>query len=76
MAVGTQALYLVSVLWYMPHAESASKTYGALGIAILLLGWLFIISRLAIVSAVLNAVLWQRGRPPQQRLSEDGPGIV
>jgi uncharacterized BrkB/YihY/UPF0761 family membrane protein len=73
MAVGAQALYLISVLWYMPHAERASSAYGALEIAILLLGWLFIISRLAVVSPVLNAVLWERRHPMQALALDDGP---
>src|SRR5262245_36184970 len=42
IALGAQALYLISVLWYVPHAASATQTYGSLGLAILFLGWLYI----------------------------------
>jgi uncharacterized BrkB/YihY/UPF0761 family membrane protein len=60
VAVGTQALYLLSVLWYVPRAASATSEYGALGLAILLLGWLFILGRLMVAAAVVNATLWAR----------------
>ena len=41
----------------------ARDTYGALGLAAALLLGLFIIARLVVAAAVLNATLWER-RPP------------
>ena len=43
-----------------PQASSKQGTYGSLGLAALLLLGLFLISRLMIGTAVLNATLWTR----------------
>jgi uncharacterized BrkB/YihY/UPF0761 family membrane protein len=42
--------------------ESASELYGALGAASAVLLWLYLIGRLVVASAVLNATLWERRR--------------
>jgi uncharacterized BrkB/YihY/UPF0761 family membrane protein len=43
-----------------PYASSRESTYGTLGLAAALLLSLFFISRLIVVTAVLNATLWER----------------
>ncbi len=58
-------LLLVQVLGaYLlgPYALNKQGTYGALGLAAALLFGLFIISRLMVAAAVVNATLWERHR--------------
>ncbi|HEY8060916.1 MAG TPA: YhjD/YihY/BrkB family envelope integrity protein [Acidimicrobiales bacterium] len=57
LAVGLDAMHLVSTL-YLPHRlERASETYGALGTAIVLLLWLYLFGRLIVAGGVLNATM-------------------
>jgi uncharacterized BrkB/YihY/UPF0761 family membrane protein len=60
LAVGGQVLHLVSVFYLADRIESASELYGALGAASAVLLWLYLIGRLVVGSAVLNATLWAR----------------
>ena len=43
-----------------PSALAKQGTYGALGIAAAMLVGLFLISRLVVFAAVVNATLWER----------------
>lgn len=65
VAVGTQALSLFTVFWLSESAERAASVYGAIGGALALLLWLFILARLAVSGAVLNAEL--ASRPARSR---------
>jgi uncharacterized BrkB/YihY/UPF0761 family membrane protein len=58
--IGAEALHLVTVLWYGHKIEHSSELYGGLGAAVGLLAWLYLLGRLAIASAVVNATLWRR----------------
>lgn len=60
VAVGLQGLHLFTVYYLSDRAERATSLYGAIGAALTLLLWLFIISRLLVAGAVLNAELSQR----------------
>ena len=44
-----------------PYVLNKGGTYGSLGIAAGLLFSLYLVSRLMIASAVVNATLWKRG---------------
>jgi uncharacterized BrkB/YihY/UPF0761 family membrane protein len=57
---GIEALHLVTVYFIAPFAGSKQGTYGALGLAAALLLELFLLSRLAVATAVVNATLWAR----------------
>ena len=46
--------------------ERASETYGSLGVAFTLLFWLFVISRVIVASAILNAAVALERRPDQE----------
>jgi len=59
--VGAQALQVVTTLWIAPSTESKSATYGAIGAALTILLWAYILGRLVTAAAALNATLW-RGR--------------
>jgi uncharacterized BrkB/YihY/UPF0761 family membrane protein len=76
LLVGTTiwAAQLVSVYFLAHRVQRASQLYGSLGAAAAILAWLYVVSRLMVGSAMLNATLWQRssaaGRPPPP----PGPG--
>jgi membrane protein len=61
--VGVEALNVFTAYVLTPWALNKQGTYGALGLAAALLLSLFLISRLAVAAAVLNATLWERRTP-------------
>jgi uncharacterized BrkB/YihY/UPF0761 family membrane protein len=58
--VGIEVIHVVSAYVIAPWSLSKQGTYGALGLAAALLVGLFLISRLMVGAAVLNATLWER----------------
>lgn len=62
--VGIEALHLVTVYFIAPQASSKQSTYGSLGVAAALLLGLFLLSRLVVTAAVLNATLVNRRLRP------------
>ena len=60
VAAGLQIIHLGTVLFLTGRVERASATYGSFGAALTILVWLYVISRLIVGSAMLNATLWQR----------------
>jgi uncharacterized BrkB/YihY/UPF0761 family membrane protein len=69
-AVGTDALHVLTVVWYANKLTHSSELYGGLGAAVVLLAWLYLLGRLTISSAVVNASLWRRSHP----VPDEGPG--
>ena len=59
-ALGVEILHVVAVYVITPWALAKQGTYGALGVAASLLVALFLMSRIAVASAVVNATLWER----------------
>jgi uncharacterized BrkB/YihY/UPF0761 family membrane protein len=59
-AGGFQAFSLTVTLYFAPRAARASTLYGSLGVALVLLASLFLVGRLAVTAAELNATLWER----------------
>ena len=66
VALGIQLIHLGTVLFIAGRIERASDAYGSLGVAFTVLFWLFIISRVIVASAMLNAALALERRPTQQ----------
>jgi uncharacterized BrkB/YihY/UPF0761 family membrane protein len=66
-AVGANVLHVVIAYVITPMALAKQGTYGALGIAAALLIALFLISRLIVAAAVVNATLWERRASTQSR---------
>ena len=58
--LGVEVLHLVIAYFIAPQASSKQGTYGSLGLAAALLLGLFLISRLVIATAVVNATLVSR----------------
>ena len=60
--VGVEVLKVVGA-FYVPRAvSSSSQLYGSLGGVFAILAWLLFFGRLIVYSAILNVVLWERGR--------------
>ncbi len=60
-AIGHAVLQVATVYYFAPRLTRAPALYGSLGSAATLLLWLFLISRIVVASAFLNAALWRRG---------------
>ena len=63
VAIGIQVIHLGTVLFIAGRIKHASETYGSLGVAFTLLFWLFVVSRVIVASAMLNAALAERRAP-------------
>jgi len=59
-AIGHALLQVATVYYFAPKLTRAPALYGSLGSAATLLLWLFLISRIVVASAFLNAALWRR----------------
>ena len=57
VALGIQGLQLFTIYYLAGRAERAASVYGTIGAALTLLLWLFIIARLMVGGAILNAEL-------------------
>jgi uncharacterized BrkB/YihY/UPF0761 family membrane protein len=62
--VGMELLHVVIAYVITPWALAKQGTYGALGVAAALLVGLFLISRVVVAAAVVNATLWERRASP------------
>lgn len=60
VGVMTQALHAATVFYFAGRVSRMSETYGPLGVAIVALLWLYLLGRMMVASAVLNAALWDR----------------
>jgi len=60
--VGVEALQLATVLWLAKSIESKSTTYGAIGAALSLLLWAYLLGRLVTTVIALNAAVWRSNR--------------
>ena len=60
IGVGYQAVSVAVVFYFAPRLGRAEETYGAFGTAATMLVWLYVLARLVIGGAFLNAVLYSR----------------
>ena len=60
MALGMEVVSGIGTLLISPRIATSQSTYGALGVAATLLLGLFLVSRLVVASAVVNATAWER----------------
>jgi uncharacterized BrkB/YihY/UPF0761 family membrane protein len=59
-AIGFEVLHVATVVWFPHYMKSKSDVYGALGGAIALLLWAYLLGRLVTLGAALNVALWER----------------
>ena len=62
VAIGFQALHVVTLWFAVPKLESSQSTYGPLGVVATLLFWGYLIGRLIVSAAILNASLYDERR--------------
>jgi membrane protein len=60
IAIGIIVLHLLTTYWIGHLVARKSHTYGAVGIALAVLFWVYILGRIIVGSAGLNATLWLR----------------
>jgi uncharacterized BrkB/YihY/UPF0761 family membrane protein len=60
MAIGMDVLHLLTTYWVGHLVARKTNTYGAVGIALAVLLWVYILGRVIVASAGLNAALWYR----------------
>ena len=60
VALGVQGLHVFTVYYLVDQAERSTSVYGGIGAALVILLWLFIVARLMVAGAVINAELWRR----------------
>ena len=60
MAIGAEVLHLLTTYWIGHLVARKTSTYGAVGIALAVLLWVYILGRIMVGSAGLNAALWYR----------------
>jgi uncharacterized BrkB/YihY/UPF0761 family membrane protein len=60
MAIGADVLHLLTTYWIGHLVARKTSTYGAVGIALAVLLWVYILGRIMVGSAGLNAALWYR----------------
>jgi uncharacterized BrkB/YihY/UPF0761 family membrane protein len=60
MAVGADVLHLLTTYWIGSLVARKTSTYGTVGIALAVLLWVYILGRIMVGSAGLNAALWYR----------------
>ena len=60
VGVGLQILHLVTVYWIARVLAAKSEMYGAIGAALAILFWAYLVGRLFAASALLNAAAWNR----------------
>jgi uncharacterized BrkB/YihY/UPF0761 family membrane protein len=53
-------LQAVTQLFLSTRLASASQLYGAIGVAAVIIGWLFLLGRLTMLGLVVNAVIYER----------------
>ena len=72
VAVGGQIMNLVATVYLPSRVESASATSGALGLAVVLLAWVYLYARLLVLGSVLNSTLWRDdGSAGEEQATED-----
>jgi hypothetical protein len=64
--LGAEVIHVLAQYLIGPYSLAKQGTYGALGLAAVLLLGLFLVSRLVVATAVLNATLWARRTRPER----------
>lgn len=70
VALGVEVLHLLTTYWIGHLVARKSNTYGAIGIALAVLLWVYILGRIIVASAGVNAALWRRGGSDHGRVGD------
>jgi len=66
LGLGLEVLHVITVYWIAHLVESKTDTYGALGFALAMLLWAYLLGRLVTTATVINESLWSRDQERQQ----------
>jgi AbrB family looped-hinge helix DNA binding protein len=69
-AVGLEGIHIAVVFYFAAKVTHASQAYGTIGIALVVLAWLFLIGRLSVATAELNASLWEQRQTRRAEAAE------
>ena len=58
--LGLEVLHIITVYWIATQVEHKTDTYGAIGFALALLLWAYLLGRLITSAAVVNETLWAK----------------
>ncbi|HXX89618.1 MAG TPA: YhjD/YihY/BrkB family envelope integrity protein, partial [Acidimicrobiales bacterium] len=77
MAVGVELLHALTVYWIAHQVAKKSETYGAIGVALTVMLWTYLLGRIVVASAGMNATLWRRYEERSARLhrAPGGPSL-
>jgi uncharacterized BrkB/YihY/UPF0761 family membrane protein len=67
MAVGADVLQILTTYWIGHLVARKTSTYGAVGVALAVLLWVYILGRIMVGSAGLNTALWYRREDQGER---------
>jgi uncharacterized BrkB/YihY/UPF0761 family membrane protein len=73
VGVGVQVLHFITIYWITHLLSAKSETYGAIGAALAILFWAYVLGRILAASAVLNAGAWQQRHPTRSPLPPPPP---
>jgi uncharacterized BrkB/YihY/UPF0761 family membrane protein len=71
MAVGLELVASLGTYLIATRVNSGESAYGVLGVAAGLLFGLYLVSRLVVASAIVNATIWERRHPGSDPAEED-----
>ena len=60
IAIGMDVLQLLTTYWIGPLVARKTNTYGAVGIALVVLLWVYVLGRIIVGSVGINAAFWYR----------------
>jgi uncharacterized BrkB/YihY/UPF0761 family membrane protein len=70
-----ELMHAVSVFYLPGRFDRASSTYGAMGVVVVALAWLYFSGRAVVAAAVLDVTLWERrDRRNENRVPRDDGG--
>jgi uncharacterized BrkB/YihY/UPF0761 family membrane protein len=69
--VGVEGLHIATIVWFAPYLQSKSQTYGAIGAALAILVWAYLLGRVVTAAVALNAVLWRRAHNTGQNTGQN-----
>jgi uncharacterized BrkB/YihY/UPF0761 family membrane protein len=66
VGVGAWVLQLLTVYFFSRYIANKTDTYGAIGASIAILLWAYLLGRMIVTAAFLNAERWRQQHPPDQ----------
>ncbi len=70
VALGVDVMHALTTYWIGAVVARKSNTYGAIGIALAVLLWVYVFGRMLVASAGVNATLWRRRQVQAARPAE------